>query len=63
MIPEEIEECRILMQEHEKAEIKPVITEKEVDYYNIREIVFRYMNEMNTSAITVANNSPDSRLR
>ncbi len=37
MIPEEIEECRVLMQEYQKAEIKPVIAEKEVDYYNVRE--------------------------
>jgi len=37
MIPEEIKECRVLMQEHQKSEIQPVVTEKEVDYYNVRE--------------------------
>lgn len=37
MIPEEIEECRALMQEHQKAGTKVVIAENEVDYYNIRE--------------------------
>ncbi len=37
MIPEEIQGCRILMQEYQKAETKPVITENEVDYYNVRE--------------------------
>jgi hypothetical protein len=37
MIPEEIEGCRILMQECQKSEIKPVVTEEEVDYYNVRE--------------------------
>ncbi len=37
MIPEEIEECRVLMQEGQREEIKPVVAEKELDYYNIRE--------------------------
>ncbi len=37
MIPEEIEDCRISMLEHQKIESKPVYAEKEVDFYNIRE--------------------------
>lgn len=37
MIPEEIEVCRVLMQERQESDVKLVIPEKEVDYYNIRE--------------------------
>ena len=37
MIPEEIEACRVLMQEHQESGLLPVVSEKEVDYYNVRE--------------------------